>query len=186
MNTITVKEAILAAAANLGTLERVQGYFDGVNPSGEKEAEALLRCFNLVESELAYDYLPLYAEEVVETKWGVVQYAELSRAVVRVVKVEDEWGNISSFRLFPKYLKTQGGVVKIRYAYAPESKGLDGESDYGAQISARLLAYGIAAEYALASGQFEDAAIWDKKYKDAITAAYGAKPCRILRSRRWV
>lgn len=38
--------------------------------------------------------------------------------------------------------------------------------------SPRLFAYGIAAEYCLACGLFEEAAVWDKKYKDALTAAY--------------
>ncbi len=186
MNKITVKEVLIAAANHLGIAASVQAYFNGMNLMDTEEVDALLRCFNLVESELAFDYLPLYVEEEVETETGVVYYSELSNAVVRVVKVEDEWGNDSPFRLFPEYLKTQGGRVKIRYAYAPTPKTLTGESDYRLYASVRLFSYGVAAEYALAQGLFEDAAVWDKKYKDAITAAYRAKPCRVIRSRRWV
>ncbi len=153
---------------------------------GKKLAEALLRCFNIVESELAVDYLPLFAEEEMETETGVVYYSELARSAVRVVKVTDAWGNETPFKLFPEYLKTQAGKVKIRYTYAPQEKTLDGSSDFLLYASVRLFAYGIAAEYSLSCGYFEDAAVWDKKYKDAIAAAYRKKPCKRIQSRRWV
>lgn len=153
---------------------------------GKKLAEALVRCFNIVESELAVDYLPLLFEEEFETETGVVYYSELARSVVRVVKVTDAWGNEAPFKLFPEYLKTQAGQVKVRYTYAPREKTLSDSSDYLLYASVRLFAYGIAAEYSLSCGYFEDAAVWDKKYKDAIAAVYRKKPCRKIQSRRWV
>lgn len=186
MNKITVKEVLLAAAAEVGVYDSVLAYLENGSVSGKEETEALLRCFNLVENELALDYLPLYAEEELETGTGCVYYRELSRSAVRVVKVEDAWGNEASFRLFPEYLKTQGGKIKIRYAYSPVKKTVNDESDYHMYASVRLFAYGIAAEYSLSLGLFEEAAVWDKKYKDAVTAAYKVNPCRIIQSRRWV
>ena len=182
---MTVKEIVIAAAAELGLCDRVQAYLDGSVEDGKEETEALVRCFNLVESELALDYLPLYAEETLETQTGAIEYATFARSVVRVLKVTDEWGNSAPFRLFPTYLKTQGGKINVRYAYAPAIKTIEDESDYIVQASVRLFAYGIAAEYTLACGLFEDAAVWDKKYKDAIAAAYRSAPTRKIRSRRW-
>ena len=186
MNTITVKDAILTASTELGILDTVQAYFDGTSQEGEVEVEALLRCFQLVENELALDYLPLYAEEELETDTGCVPYDAFSRAIVRIVKVTDEWGNEAPFTLFPNYLKTQGGKWKIRYAYAPEKKTLDGKSDYTLYVSTRLLAYGMATEYALSQGLFEEASVWDKKYKDAVASAYRAKPPKRISARRWI
>lgn len=186
MNKITVKEVLLQAATEVGIYESVYDYLEKGNESGKADTETLLRCFNLVENELALDYLPLYAEETVETSTGCVYYSELSRTAVRVVKVEDEWGNDVPFKLFSEYLKTQGGKLLIRYAYAPQKKALNDESDYRMYASVRLFAYGIAAEYSLSIGLFEEAAVWDKKYKEAVTAAYRANPCRIIQSRRWV
>ena len=185
MSKITVKEVLLACAQMLGLDDTVE-YLNA--PSQEKnagETEELLRCFNIVENEVALDYLPLYAETEVETQTGAVQYACLPNAIVRVLRVCDEWGNSVPFKIFPDHIQTQSGKIKIAYTYAPESKALDGESDYTVQASARLFAYGVATEYSLAKGMFEEASVWDKKYKDAITAAYRSRPCRILRSRRW-
>ena len=183
---MTVKEIVIAAAAELGVCDRVQAYLDGSVEDGKEETEALVRCFNLVESELALDYLPLYAEETLETQTGAIEYATFARSVVRVLKGTDEWGNSAPFRLFPTYLKTQGGKINVRYAYAPAVKTIEDESDYMVQASVRLFAYGIACEYSLASGMFEEASVWDKKYKEAIRASYRANPAKVMSSRRWV
>ena len=72
------------------------------------------------------------------------------------------------------------------YAYSPTEKNIDKESDYQTAVSERLFLYGMAAEYCLAEGEFEAAGIWDKKYKEAIAAAYRLRPVKRLRSRRWV
>lgn len=182
---MTVKQILLAAATELNILDEVEGYLSGTSTDGESQAKALLRCFNLVENEVALDYLPLLAEDEIETGTGVIYYATLLREAARVVGVWDEWGNAVPFTLFPDYLKTQPNKVRVRYTYLPKEKSFKDRSDFTLQASVRLFAYGVAAEYALASGLFEEAAVWEKKYKDAIKAAYCAKPSRCIRSRRW-
>ncbi len=186
VNVITVKEAILAAAYHLGIHDGVQAYLNNTNLTAQKEVAALLRCFNLVESELAFDYLPLCAEETVEASVGVVYYTQLMKPLVRVLGVTDEWDNKIPFKLFPQCIKTQAGVFKIRYTYSPPVKELEDQSSYQSHVSVNLFGYGMAAEYLLSQGLFEDAAVWDKKYKDAIAAIYHTNPCRVIRSRRWV
>ena len=183
---MTVLEIIRAAATELGIADDVDDYLEGVSSVGAADTENLLRCFNLVENELALDYLPLYAEEEFETETGVIYFSEFSRAAVRVVKVTDGYGNETAFKLFPEYLKTQGGKVVVRYTYTPTAKTLTDESEFKTLASVRLFAYGIAAEYSLASGLFEEAAVWDKKYKEAIACAYRSRPSKKIASRRWV
>lgn len=182
---MTVKEIILAAATELGIAEKVEAYITSGATDGEAEAKALLTCFNLVENEVALDYLPLLAEEELESETGAIYYASLSREPVRVIGVRDEWGNDVPFTLFPEYLKTQPQRVRLRYTYLPKAKTFNDKSDFILNASVRLFAYGVAAEYSLAGGLFEEAAVWDKKYKDAIKAAYASKPARRMRSRRW-
>lgn len=182
---MTVKEAILLAADEIGAGERVRDYFENSAETGKKETETLLRCFNIVENELALDYLPLYAEEDVRTETGAVRYIELTYPVVRVLRVTDEWGNALPFKLFPEYLKTQPGLIRLAYTYTPKEKTAEENSDYVLQASPRLFAYGMASEYCLACGLYEEGAAWDKKYKDALAAAYRSRPSRVMRSRRW-
>lgn len=183
---MTVKECIAAAAVELGIGDEVRDCLDGVSSTASGDVKNLLQCFNLVENELALDYLPLLAEDTLETDTGTVCYSELSRAVVRVIGVRDQAGNDVAYQLFPDFLKAQAGTLTVRYSYTPTPKTLSGKSDYTLYASVRLFAYGMAAEYAAATGQYEAAAVWDKKYKAAITAAYRTNKAKKIRARRWV
>jgi hypothetical protein len=182
---MTVLECINATATELGMGERVRKYLEGFTSEGEAEAHELLRCFNLVENELALDYLPLYAEDEIVTDTGVVYFSELAKRPVRVVEVRDGQGNDLSFRLYPEYLKTAVGKIVVRYAYVPEEKGFQEESDFALFASVRLFAYGMACEYLTVNGDFEEAGVWDKKYKEAIACAYRSKKAKRIASRRW-
>ncbi len=184
---ITVKDAVLTAARLLGIDEGVERALDGeADEIGGKDLAILLNGFSSVENELALDYLPLLAEDEMVTATGRIAYAEFSRAVARILCVEDEEGQAVRYTLFPDYIQARAGKVKVTYAYAPQKKTIDGVSDYGAGVSLRLFAYGIAAEYSLAVGELTAASVWDLKYKDGIRAAERLRPGKRLRSRRWV
>ena len=184
---ISIKSLVSATAQMLGVADEVNAYLNREETQeGKRCTELLLDCFNHVENELALDYLPLLAEDEVIASTGVVKYTELVHPAVRVFCVEDEEGNSLKYKLFPDRLETNPGKVKVVYAYSPVEKTIDKESDYQTSVSERLFLYGMAAEYCLAEGELEAAGIWDKKYKEAIAAAYRLRPVKRLRSRRWV
>lgn len=184
---MTVKEIILAAADELDVREEVELYLEGYVEMGDKQVTDLLRCFNAVENQLALEYLPLVTEEEIQTETGAVYYSDLSRAPVRIVKITDKWGNEAPFKIFAEYVKTEPGAIKVRYTYTPKEKSLSEQTDFTLAVSKRLFVYGIAAEYCLSSGLFEESAVWEKKYKEAISAVYKSRrgKGKIL-SRRWV
>ncbi len=181
---MTVKEIILTAAEMVGCAEKVRVYLEN-GSDGEGEVNTLLRCFNLVENELALDYLPLFAEDELETDTGTVYFSLLSKSAVRIVGATDEWGNKLSFTLFPDRIRLQPGRVKITYTYTPQEKDINGEADDNRKASVRLFAYGVAAEYCLATGLYEESGVWEKKYKQAIEGAYRSSIGRKINSRRW-
>jgi hypothetical protein len=139
-----------------------------------------------VENELALDYIPLVEEEEIDAPMGNVLFTRLSRNAARILRVEDKEGRSLKYQLFPNRLQAQAGKVKIVYTYSPEEKTIDGESDYRTEISERLFVYGMAAEYSLAEGELEGASMWDKKYKEAIEAAYRIRPAKRLPARGWL
>ena len=106
-----VLDIILAAATELGIADEVNSYVLGDSENAKADTENLLRAFNLVENELALDYLPLIAEEEVETTTGAIEYSAFSRSAVRILQITDAWGNELAFKLFPNYVKTQCGKV---------------------------------------------------------------------------
>lgn len=153
---------------------------------GKKMQEKLMNCFHIVENEVAMDFLPLVAEDEVESSTGVISFSALTKKAVRVLKVLDESGEAVRFEIFPQYVKTMPGKLTVRYAYAPEKKTFTSDAEVHGSASVRLLAYGVAAAYCLQEGLYAEAAVWEKKYKCAVIAAYKATPAKVMRSRRWV
>ena len=183
---MTVKEVVLAAASEIGCRAEVEAYYNNGSTSGEWKAKRLLECFNIVENELALDYLPLYAEERMTTNSGKFYYRNFTHDVVRIIGVTDGYGNAKKYTLYADHLITDGGMTNVFYTYTPKAKEIGDNSDFYLYVSPRLLSYGVAAEYYLMLGLTSEAAIWDKKYKDAIEALYRSKEGAKIAARRWV
>ena len=181
-----VKEIILSTASLIGSYEEVKDYIDDEDDAGAAITELLLHCFNLVENELALDYLPLVTEEEKQSNTGKIVYSSLKKSIVRIIRVTDEHGNSIAYQAFPDHLMTQVGKVNIVYSYTPTPKTIEGESDFELYVSARMFEYGILAEYCAAVGRFEEANVWDEKYKDAVESAYRAQSGGRMPVRRWV
>lgn len=182
---MTVKEVLYLAATELGIYDEVRNFIENGLAVGKKETQKLLSYYQLVENELALDYFPLRTEETMYASNGKIVYSRLSKGVSRILYVKNADGERIRFQIFADHLLTDEGTVTIGYAYAPSSKTYKDSSDFSSQVSARLLSYGIAAEYTLAAGRYEEWAIWDQKYKNAIIAAYRAPKTERLESRRW-
>ena len=182
---MTVREVVMLAAEELGILEEVNGYFNDGNENGKTKAERLLTCFNLVENELALDYFTLKKTDIMMTTNGRVKFSDLTYAPVHIIDVTNAENQSYEFSLYADYLQTVSGSVKVTYSYTPNKKTIDETSDFSLEVSTRLMSYGVAAEYALMIGAFEEAALWDKKYKDAISVLYKKDKCGRMTARRW-
>jgi len=93
---ISVKDAVLAAARALGVEDCIEVYFEGEeSPLGKRDAGILLECFNRIENELALEYLPLIAEEKVNSVTGVIFYSDLAYPATRILQVEAGDGSLA-------------------------------------------------------------------------------------------
>ena len=183
---MTVKEVIELSADLVGVKESVSEYLAQGGENGKSETDTLLGCYRLVENALALDYFPLIAEEKVSATDGEVAFSSLARQVTHVLRVQNAYGASLAFRLFPLSLKTDAGDLQIRYAYAPTEKGLQDDTETAPAVSARLIAYGVASEYCLAKGFYEEASVWENRFKQALACAYGKRKVKKTAARRWV
>ena len=183
-----VNEVILAAARLLGLEKEVREHLEEGMNAGKGKTQKLLACFNLTESALALDYIPLLTSENLSAEDGKIAYEQFSKNPSRVISVTDGQGNKLAFRLFPTEIqidKTQKSAV-VEYAFLPDEKQAEDESDYQSGVNAGLMAYGVAAEYCAMQGLYAESAFWDKKYKESIAKAYALKRGGRMQSRRWV
>ena len=131
----------------------------------------LVRCYNLVEQELATDYFPILEVDKFFHVEDKIYYKDFSRKPYMLKGIQDFHGDSVSFRLAPEYINLiknyNGGTFFVKYYYLPEDKELYSNSTYGAEYIS-ILKYGIAAEYCLTNGDFEQAKIYSDKYKERI------------------
>ena len=180
-----VKDVVALAAANLGREDLVQEAYAAASPAGE--LLSLVRCYNLVENEVAVDYVPLRKEETFASADGGIAFVRFSCAPVEILRVTDEAGDPLAYTLSAEGICVQGvGTVRVQYNYSPAEKDWEDDCAFSGKITARLLSFGVASEYCLSRGQFSEAAVWQKRYQDALRAAdFPRRPLR-MRSRRWV
>ena len=121
--------------------------------------EELMGCFNAVEGELAMYYLPLYATHMCNS--NVVYYEEFEYSPIRIV------GCNCHFKIYPTYIESKETITSIQYAYMPCIKKWSDDCSYNEEFL-NCLAYGVVCEYLISQGFYEEAALWDKKYKKEI------------------
>lgn len=181
-----VRDVMALAAANLGR-EDLVALVCGCSGEPEGDLAALLRCYNLVENEIALDYFPLKQRDAVKISDGKLSYSELSRAPVTILSVTDGLRELP-FEALPTGLSVNApGSFRgeILYTYSPAEKEIDGDCEFSEKISARLLSLGVACEFCLSHGLFAEAAVWEKKYRDALKAADICRKKLSVRPRRW-
>ena len=70
-----------------------------------------------------------------------------------------------------EYLELQknydGGTFFVKYYYTPDEKDFHSQCTYGVEYI-NILKYGVASEYCLVTGDFEQAKIYNDKYKEII------------------
>ena len=190
---MTVKEVVTLAAGCLGREDLIAAIAKTASTltSDEKlELDSLLRCYNFVENEVALDYCPLTNEETVSIFDDTISYSNLKRKPVNIRKVVCG-GTVQRFKIYPTCIGLPDGYAgkaSVQYDYAPnEKKSLESTCEFSENtLSARLLALGVAAQYCLVNGETGRAAVWDKKFRDALRAKNLLRKTVMIRSRRWV
>ena len=184
-----VRNVISLAAANLGREDLVACAEDcAAEPFGE--LASLLRCYNLVENEVALDYFPLKREETFRKEKfeeGILPFKAFAYAPVEILSVKGESGLPLSHKIRPDalVLPENATQVCILYTYSPKEKEWGDDAEVCPPVSARLLSFGVCCEFCLTNGQYGEAAAWEKKYREALRAADVRHKKLTVRSRRW-
>lgn len=150
--------------------EQVSGYQASADILAK--VDILTRLANLVITELASSFVPMACAEEVETSDGKIVFADLAHNITRVLSVKNEFGHDAEFKLYPEYIKVFGGRYTVEYEYLPENYALSDTVGFNeGKITAALLGYGVAAEYCITQGRFEEAVLWRKRYSYGVERA---------------
>ena len=181
-------KTVISLAAKMSEREDVSAYLEGtlVDAELEREVEKLLDCYQTVEQDVAMRCQGIVEKQEVETADGIVYYESLVRRVVSVLRVESEAGAGFPFLRFPDRIETKAGRAIVIYSAFPERKEAEDEAEVPSYLPLAVLSYGVACEYYLMNGLYEEAAIFDKRYKDGLIALCLHSPHKKWEGRKWV
>lgn len=145
----------------------------------------LVDCCNLVLDELYREYAASVCKTTVEPKDGFIDTSALPLG--RVISLTDNYGCDVPFRY------TQNGLIteqkgRLNLCYTRTSIGANWDDELPMptpQISARILVYGVVAEFLQIAGDVNGYSLWRQRYQDALRVSCRSH-CRRLPLRRWL
>lgn len=153
-----------------------------------QQIDLLLQCVNLTSSVIASDYIRLYKTKAFTTQDGILQYSQIGPETINQIhSVKNKKGDVLVFKTFSDYLKTAKGDIFVNYSYLPEPVLLnDSITDFNIKISTRVFSYGVASEYSFIKSVYDDANIWENRFKTALMMAGSKKSGIKIAPRRWL
>lgn len=183
---LAVEDVVFLAADLLGVRECINRVMTGgADQSDQAICEALVRAYNMMENEIATEYAPIVYEETISCVHGKYEYESLHRDPAYIIAVYDNLGAEVEIKLYPTYFELRNGNYNVRYATFPTTKGIGDDSELPSAVSERVAAYGVAAEYCVQNGLYTEHAVWDKKYKTALTATLKTRGSKVMKGRSW-
>lgn len=155
--------------------------------NSDKRLKLLKDCTEFVLNQIATDYLPLKKTEKVFSEDGTIPYGEFARDMIEATSVKNSCGQNVRFSHLPDGLFVgERGEMEVTYFYRPGEKTFFDEAETGScKVTDRVVALGVAAEYSFVCGLFDEASMWDVRYKDSLKIAVRKKGAVTLRARRW-
>ena len=133
----------------------------------------LEKCFNLVNNEVASEYFPILKCENIKPINFKVSLSSLSSPVLRVVSVQDSQCRKVKFKVYDNYLMAFANDVNVIYQSLPNDLSIN--DDFYTTIPNRVYAYGVAREYYFLHTLFDEADIWEERFKDVLSILQGRR-----------
>lgn len=172
-DNMKVEDVLTEVLIRLGDRDK----YDIMNlPQDDEEINTIVKCINMVISEIASDYLPVEFEEEVEVINGVIPYDNLSKKLINLKNVTKNSTKIDT-KMYPNELLVKAdGMVRVQYMYMPNAVKLGDIISLSPKITLMLIVYGVLGEYCLLQGRYEDSSLYDKRYREMLKIA-----CRVTK-----
>lgn len=181
-----VKDVILKACDFIGKDDLSLVLSSSAQLSDEQQvlSDNLVKYFNLVRQEIANEFQPIMQAERFTVKNFKLSFSDFSKSVQEIYAVKDKFGRNVNYKIFEDYIFVCGKDVEVIYSSAPEELSLEGE--LSSNLPERIFAYGVAREYYFIHNLYEDANIWEGRFKGALEIMLRRKSEIRIPQRRWI
>lgn len=190
---MTVKQVLHLASIYLNCEQEFATLIDGEteeqNTIIATQFNRLLTSLNLCYNEIALEYLPLLVTQKIVVENNKIYLMDLSKElkdVYSITSLDDK--KSFKFKVYADYISTNvNGAVKITYSYVPDELTLNSSiNNFLGRVSVKCLALGTAKEYCYLEGLYDDANIWEDRYKNTLKIQTRKKAEITLPKRRWL
>lgn len=163
-----VKDVIVKACDFIGKDELASNLITGAEVPEENLAlqQKLVKCFNLIREEIASEYQPILHVEKFIVKNFKLELSSFENEVVEIYSIKDRFGRNVHYKIFDGYIFVCGKDVEVIYSTIAQE--LEINDEFSSNLPERIFAYGVAREYFFLSGLYEDANIWEERFKGAL------------------
>lgn len=147
------------------------------------EVATLVDCLNLVRNEIATEFIPNAKVEKLKVENNRLDFSMFEGQVIEVLSVNDNFGSEIKFHAFSDHIQLENGTFHVKYNQNPEIITLKGE--FVSNIPERVYVYGILKEYYFIQTLYEDASVWDARFKNSLNMLARKKNNTIIRKRGW-
>ena len=164
--------------------EKISSSSYSLSEEESKEIASLEKCFNLVREEIALELLPSVKVDKVKSQNLKVPFTLLSSQPINIFAVKDLTGRTVKHRIMQDYIVVFANEVEIWYTSKPEKLAI--KDKFSSILPERIYAYGVAREYYIKKSLYNDAKIWEERFKNSVEMLEPKKSGRSLPRRRWL
>ena len=180
---VNVKDIVGQVLVRLGIDDRYD--IDNI-PEDDSEIAIIVKCLNMIVSEIASDYVEVLHTETMQVVNNIIPYENFSNRLICVKKIILENGLKVNYKLYPTHIKLDNcSSAEVTYCYLPKELSLKDIVDLPPNITLLALVFGTLGEYCLINGRYEDSMIYDKRYREMLRVANRATKEIKLKARSW-
>ncbi len=146
--------------------------------------DKLVKCLNLVRNEIASEYMPIVKMEIVVCENGKFNINDFSSRLVDIISIKDKYGNNVKYNVIGDELISNEEKIFVWYNTLPDEIAFEGE--FSSTIPERVYAYGVVKEFFFLQTLYEDAKVWDERFKNSLQVLERKKSETVIPQRRWI
>lgn len=157
---------------------------DGVS----EDIGMLVMAVNMVNNNIASSYMDLIGSNIINCDIDViVPFSTISTyQIIDIKSVKTSGGENVVFHILSTGVKVDNvGRFEFTYSYFPSEVTIDSDINYYLKINELTFALGVVGEFLFLRGDIEEAAIWDKRFKQNLFNLVRPRRDVVMPKRGW-
>ena len=181
-----VKDVIIKACDFVGKAELALVIQQGtaLTEKQQQECQQFLSHLNCIREEVESCYQPNLQSQKFSVKNFKIEFSAFEKPLQEIYSIKDKFGRNVNYKIFDGYIFVCGKEVEV--IYSSVITPLDMEGEFSSNLQERIFAYGVAREYYFANNLYEDANMWEERFKGALEIMCSRKSVVKIPQRSWI